>query len=141
MRSCNGVAGRSLNVTSTFMIRCSRSGNDNSYAIGAWAKATDSAQIAHRSSTTRRRDRPTPAMLTHPRRSRGEQGENAEMDSLIAIDVPILPPRVVAEAAIALSAALPSSQSQGLRLDDTPLPHITLTQQFIPHTAVDDAAN
>jgi 2'-5' RNA ligase len=61
--------------------------------------------------------------------------------SLIAVDVAILPPVAVAEAAMTISAALPPSESQGLRLDDTHLPHVTLTQQFIPTSAVPDATD
>ena len=58
------------------------------------------------------------------------------MDPLIAVDVAILPPPAVARAAIGLSAALPAAESQGLRLDATHLPHITLTQQFVTIDAV-----
>ena len=38
----------------------------------------------------------------------------------------------MSERAIALSASLPVSQSQGLLLGADHLPHITLTQQFVP---------
>lgn len=58
------------------------------------------------------------------------------MVRLLALDVAILPPPDVAAQAIALSAALPAAQSQGLRLGGDRLPHITLTQQFV---AADDA--
>ena len=50
----------------------------------------------------------------------------------IAVDIAILPPSDVSERAIALSAALPASESQGLLLGADHLPHITLTQQFVP---------
>jgi hypothetical protein len=53
------------------------------------------------------------------------------MPPLIAIDVAALPPADVSRRAIELSAALPASESLGLRLDDQRLPHITLTQQFV----------
>jgi 2'-5' RNA ligase len=55
------------------------------------------------------------------------------VEPLIAIDVALLPPQDVADAAIALSTALPSTESQGLVLGPTHLPHITLTQQFVTH--------
>ena len=54
------------------------------------------------------------------------------MAPLTAIDVAIIPPPDVSDAAKALSAGLPAHESQGLRLDARHLPHITLTQQFIP---------
>jgi 2'-5' RNA ligase len=57
--------------------------------------------------------------------------------SLIAIDVAILPPREICEGAMALSASLPRTEFQGLQLDETHLPHITLTQQYV---AVDELA-
>jgi 2'-5' RNA ligase len=50
----------------------------------------------------------------------------------VAIDIAILPPPEVANRAIALSAALPAGESHGLRLGADRLPHITLTQQFVP---------
>jgi 2'-5' RNA ligase len=55
----------------------------------------------------------------------------------VAIDIAILPPPEVSARAIALSAALPARESQGLLLGDDRLPHITLTQQFVPSEAVD----
>jgi 2'-5' RNA ligase len=61
---------------------------------------------------------------------------------LIAIDIAILPPRDVSAAAVTFSAGLPRTESQGLVLDATHLPHITLTQQFVPHAelpAIGDA--
>jgi len=63
------------------------------------------------------------------------------MASLIAIDVAILPPALVADAAIHLSASLPANESEGLRLDDAHLPHVTLTQHFIAHAALEEAAS
>jgi 2'-5' RNA ligase len=51
--------------------------------------------------------------------------------SLIAIDIALLPPPDVSAHAIAVSAALPPEEFQGLRLDDAHLPHITLTQMFV----------
>jgi 2'-5' RNA ligase len=55
----------------------------------------------------------------------------------VAIDIAILPPPEVANRAIALSAALPAGESQGLRLGADYPPHITLTQQFIPSQSLD----
>ncbi len=53
------------------------------------------------------------------------------MSKLLAIDVAILPTPAVRERAVELSAALPPSESHGLRLDDDHVPHVTLTQHFI----------
>ena len=53
-----------------------------------------------------------------------------------AIDIAILPPPDVSQRAVALSAALPSRESQGLRLDSDRRPHITLTQHFVPTDSV-----
>jgi len=50
---------------------------------------------------------------------------------VIALDVALLLPPDVQRRAIALSAALPASESKGLRLDANHLPHVTLTQQFV----------
>lgn len=55
----------------------------------------------------------------------------------LAIDIAILPPAEVAAHATALSAALPRAESQGLLLGADCLPHITLTQQFVPAEAID----
>jgi len=52
------------------------------------------------------------------------------MSDLVALDVAVLLPPHVAARAIALSASLPESDFQGLRLDEQHLPHITLTQMF-----------
>jgi len=49
----------------------------------------------------------------------------------VAIDIAILPPADVSAWAIALSAALPVDESQGLLLGADYLPHITLSQQFV----------
>lgn len=54
-------------------------------------------------------------------------------DTTLAIDIAILPPGDVTARAIALSAALPAAESQGLFLGADRLPHITLTQQFVPY--------
>ena len=56
---------------------------------------------------------------------------------LLALDVAILPPPSVSKRAIELSAALSTADSQGLRLDDDRLPHITLTQQFVSVQDID----
>jgi len=53
------------------------------------------------------------------------------MSQLVALDVAILPPPDVRARAIALSAALPADGSDGLPLDETHLPHVTLTQAFV----------
>ena len=52
------------------------------------------------------------------------------MSDLIALDVAVLPPPDVTARAVALSAALPRAESQGPRLDDDHLPHVTLMQLF-----------
>jgi 2'-5' RNA ligase len=52
------------------------------------------------------------------------------MSELIALDVALMPPPHVAAKAVALSAALPEGESQGLRLDDDHVPHVTLMQLF-----------
>jgi 2'-5' RNA ligase len=52
------------------------------------------------------------------------------VSDLLALDVAVLPPPGVTARAIAVSAALPAEEFQGLRLDDSHLPHITLTQMF-----------
>jgi 2'-5' RNA ligase len=51
---------------------------------------------------------------------------------LVALDVAIILPPAVAALAIETSAALPERESAGLRLGGDVLPHITLTQQFVP---------
>jgi 2'-5' RNA ligase len=51
---------------------------------------------------------------------------------LVALDVAVLLPPAVAARAIELSAALPERDSTGLRLGGDVLPHVTLTQQFVP---------
>lgn len=56
---------------------------------------------------------------------------------ITAIDIAILPPADVSLRAIALSTALPAGESQGLMLGGDRLPHITLTQQFVPSTSLD----
>ena len=50
------------------------------------------------------------------------------MSKLLAIDVAILPTPTVRARAVELSAALPPTESHGLRLDDEHLPHVTLTR-------------
>ena len=56
---------------------------------------------------------------------------------LLALDVAILLPARVSQRATELSAALPAAGSQGPRLDGNRLPHITLTQQFVPEQDLD----
>jgi hypothetical protein len=56
---------------------------------------------------------------------------------LLALDVAILLPPLVSQRATELSAALPAAGSRGPRLDGNRLPHITLTQQFVPEQDLD----
>jgi 2'-5' RNA ligase len=56
---------------------------------------------------------------------------------LVALDVALLLPPPVAACAIELSAALAERESAGLRLGGDVLPHVTLTQQFVPADDVD----
>ena len=60
------------------------------------------------------------------------------MSDLLALDVAVLPPPDVTARAIALSASLPAEESQGLRLDEGHVPHITLTQMFARANELDD---
>lgn len=60
------------------------------------------------------------------------------MTELIALDVALLPPADVSEKAIAISAALPDEESQGLRLDGAHAPHVTLTQLFARVNELDE---
>ena len=53
------------------------------------------------------------------------------MSQLLALDIAILPPPDVRQRAIELSARLPARESRGLRLDETRIPHVTLSQQFV----------
>src|SRR5262245_34961584 len=56
----------------------------------------------------------------------------ASRRGLVAIDVAILPPEPVAGLARELNAAIQTRGSaDGLVLDATHLPHVTLTQQFV----------
>jgi hypothetical protein len=57
---------------------------------------------------------------------------------LLAIDVAILVPPVVADRARAISLALAGDRAGALRLDDTHLPHMTLAQQFVELARLDD---
>jgi hypothetical protein len=59
--------------------------------------------------------------------------------SLVALDVALLLPRHVQDMAVRLSGALPPESSRGLRLDARHLPHITLTQQFVPERELERA--
>jgi len=61
------------------------------------------------------------------------------MSDLLALDVAILPPAEVRDRAIALNAALPAADFQGLRLDEAHPPHVTLTQQFVRTADLDRA--
>ena len=49
---------------------------------------------------------------------------------ILALDVAVLPPPGVTARALELSASLPADEFHGLRLDESHLPHITLTQMF-----------
>jgi 2'-5' RNA ligase len=53
------------------------------------------------------------------------------MPSVVALDVALLLPPGARQRAVQASAGLPPAESQGLRLDDEHIPHITLTQQFV----------
>ena len=53
------------------------------------------------------------------------------MSDLLALDVALLLPPDVRQRAIHLNATLPGHKSDGLRLDEEHLPHITLSQQFV----------
>jgi 2'-5' RNA ligase len=53
------------------------------------------------------------------------------MSTLLAIDIALLPPLNIRQTAIELSAALPESESHGLRLDEHHIPHVTLSQFFV----------
>jgi 2'-5' RNA ligase len=59
--------------------------------------------------------------------------------SLVALDVALLPPPHVRDLAVRLSRALPRESFKGLRLDERHLPHITLTQQFVPERELESA--
>ena len=56
-----------------------------------------------------------------------------------AVDIAILLPPEISNRAVALSAALPRTESHGLLLGPGMLPHITLTQQFVSTDALDAA--
>lgn len=56
---------------------------------------------------------------------------------LVALDVALLLPPAVAARAIELSAMLPEKEPTGLRLGGDVLPHVTLTQQFVPADDLD----
>ena len=58
---------------------------------------------------------------------------------IIALDIAILPPQAISQRAIELSAALPETESKGLRLGGDILPHVTLTQQFMQAEDLDAA--
>lgn len=60
------------------------------------------------------------------------------MNELIALDVALLPPPDVSARAMAISAALPDEESQGLRLDEAHLPHVTLMQLFARVNELDE---
>lgn len=60
------------------------------------------------------------------------------MSELAALDVALLPPHDVAAKAVAISAALPEEDFQGLRLDEAHLPHVTLTQLFARVNELDE---
>jgi 2'-5' RNA ligase len=60
------------------------------------------------------------------------------VSDLIALDVAVLPPPGVSTRAIAISASLPAEGFQGLRLDESHLPHITLTQMFARANELDE---
>lgn len=57
---------------------------------------------------------------------------------LIAIAVAVLPPQAISRRAIELSAGLPRREPRGLLLSGEVLPHITLTQHFLPADQIDE---
>ena len=59
------------------------------------------------------------------------------MTPAIAVDVAMLLPPDVADLAVALNRALPIGESQGLVLDATHLPHVTLAQLFVATERLD----
>jgi 2'-5' RNA ligase len=61
------------------------------------------------------------------------------MTTVIAIDVALLLPADVAERTVALNRALPPDEGQGLVLDATHLPHVTLAQLFVAMERLDTA--
>ena len=61
------------------------------------------------------------------------------MTRVIAIDVALLLPGNTAGMAIALNRALPAAEGQGLVLDATHLPHVTLAQLFVATPRLDAA--
>jgi 2'-5' RNA ligase len=58
---------------------------------------------------------------------------------MVALDVAILPPPGVRDLAVQLSASLPPAESKGFMLDEEHLPHLTLTQQFVRASDVEEA--
>jgi len=52
-------------------------------------------------------------------------------ESLLALDIAILPSPDVHDRAVKISASLPEDEWQGLRLGEKYPPHVTLTQQFV----------
>lgn len=63
------------------------------------------------------------------------------MSDILAIDVAILPPPVIRDRALELSAQLARRRDgvEGLVLDASHLPHVTLTQQFVRRDELDAA--
>jgi 2'-5' RNA ligase len=57
---------------------------------------------------------------------------------LLAIDVALLPPADVTQTAIDINRSLEQEGFQGLRLDADHLPHITLSQQFVRESRLED---
>lgn len=53
------------------------------------------------------------------------------MSQILALDIALLLPPDAGARAVRASAALPSHEFEGLRLDAERLPHITVTQQFV----------
>lgn len=65
---------------------------------------------------------------------------NAWIQPTLAVDIAMLLPPDVQARALALSAALPREEFQGLRLDEQHLPHITLMQLFVRTAEIEQAA-
>ena len=68
-----------------------------------------------------------------------ELGRCSPMPQLLALDVAIVPPLDVCQRAVQLNAELRVDPAHDLTLDESHLPHVTLTQQLIHADAVEAA--
>ncbi len=60
------------------------------------------------------------------------------LPSVVAVDVAILVPGIVAGPAREVNLALAAGRPDELRLDDSHLPHVTLAQQFVERARLDE---